>query len=86
MPSWAWTARLVLKMRRPKMRPTMTIVGYGRIAHRVTIGSIRNIMIRTVMNANVVLTRLSRPAPHIARTVWTSLVSRDMTSPVGFLR
>ena len=34
-------------------------------------------------NEVTALVRCTAPAPHIARTVWTSLVSRDITSPVG---
>ena len=39
--------------------------------------------VSTVANDVTALARWTMPAPHIARTIWTSFVSRDITSPVG---
>ena len=66
--------------------PTRKISGYGRIASSATFQSIhehvRRARSRTRSSA---FARWTRPAPHIARTVWTSFVSRDITSPVGVI-
>ena len=56
------------------------------IANSVTIGSVRIMIVIVVANAQIAFARWTRPAPHIARTVCTSLVSRDITSPVGWSR
>ncbi len=86
-PGSAWTSRVVpVRSRLDSAWPTTKINGYGRIDTSATKGSREIIIVSTVANDVTALTRWSSPAPHIARTVWTSLVSRDITSPVGWSR